>query len=617
MKRLFITIAQLGLAILYSHAAPEPVSWTGDVLPDYPTNWTSTTNAFIGNTSTGSLTIYTGGTVDFALGYIGSEINSTGTVTVTGTDAVWTSPTNLFVGHEGDGTLVVANGGAVSNLWGFLGTTNESSGTAIVTGTNSVWANAATLRVGLEGDGTLTVTNGGAISSLDGTIGGHHSGTGTVTVTGTDSVWDNSHSFWVGYHGNGTLTIADGGKVTNQSGYIGDMSDGTGVVIVTGTHSVWSNSGNLTVGYYGDGTLSIADGGTVDSTAGYIGLTNGSIGSVTVNGTNSVWTNTSSLTVGHSGDGTLTIEDGGTVSSLSARIGATSNAMGTVTVIGANSIWSNAGDLTVGDYGDGALTVASEGQVNVRGNLSVNSSSSITLASGGRLQVGGDATLASGSLLEFMLADEEEPGLLTVDGTLANEGATLKVSSMDTLVNYAEYELIRAGTVSNSFATVDTNDVLSIYAISLASTETNITATVLGVKAQDNSAPAIAKASTVSANMTMNHISKYAGMARSTFRSRSSSGGTPAGAAGPNADQTSGEWVGYLRQFNDLGGQDSDGSLDGYDWQTSGYLIGLEKRVTPQLLIGLGAGQSWTDLDGLNGSGGGASDMAMATLYAN
>jgi len=72
-----------------------------------------------------------------------------------------------------------------------------------------------------------------------------------------------------------------------------------------------------------------------------------------------------------------------------------------------------------------------------------------------------------------------------------------------------------------------------------------------------------------------------------------------------------------MSQYNDLGGLDSDGAQAGFDWQTSGYMIGMEKLVNPQLILGVSAGQAWTDLDGLRGSGGGASQMMITTLYGN
>jgi len=82
--------------------------------------------------------------------------------------------------------------------------------------------------------------------------------------------------------------------------------------------------------------------------------------------------------------------------------------------------------------------------------------------------------------------------------------------------------------------------------------------------------------------------------------------------AGPLMEE---KWVLFVRQFMDLGSQDSDGSIAGFDWKSSGSIVGAEKLLDQSLLIGLAGGMVWTDLDGKEGAGGGASKMGVATLY--
>ena len=65
---------------------------------------------------TGTLTIQNGGTVSNTnIGLIGSNVGSTGTVTVDGAGSAWTNSTNLAVGNSGTGTLTIRNGGTVSS----------------------------------------------------------------------------------------------------------------------------------------------------------------------------------------------------------------------------------------------------------------------------------------------------------------------------------------------------------------------------------------------------------------------------------------------------------------------------------------------------------------------
>jgi T5SS/PEP-CTERM-associated repeat protein len=124
----------------------------------------------IGKSGTGALTVSNGGslTVNSTTGnsfmVIGSEANSSGTVTVTGAGSTLTvngvTPA-IFVGVLGAGTLTVSDGGLVTAqnvIVGSLGTINDSggtiNGTVTVTGTVAPGASVGTLTV--DGDFTLS-----------------------------------------------------------------------------------------------------------------------------------------------------------------------------------------------------------------------------------------------------------------------------------------------------------------------------------------------------------------------------------------------------------------------------------------------------------------------------
>jgi len=585
--------------------------------------WSNSNDLIVGLSGAGTLTVADGGSVYNTLGTVGYSSGSTGSALVTGSGSVWSNSGELVVGGYGNGALTVADGGSVYNSQGYVGSSSGSTGLVTVTGSNSVWSNSGFLAVGLSGAGTLTVADGGSVYNALGYVGNNSGSTGSVLVTGSGSVWSNSRDLVVGNAGNGTLTVADGGSVYNDYGYVGNNPGSTGSVLVTGSNSVWSNSGNLYVGENGDGTVTVADGGSVYNAIGIVGTLSGSTGSVLVTGSGSVWSNSSALHVGYAGDGTLTVTNGGSVYNTGGVVGAYSGSAGSVLVTGSNSVWANFGDLIVGDGGNGTVTAFDGGRVDVSGNLSVDGNSSIRLGSGGALNVGGDATLASGSLLGFVLSETNGTGKLTVDGTLVNNGATIKLSSVNTLTNQAQYELIRAGNIVNPFDPFDTNAVLSVYEVTLSQSGTNVTATIGSVKNQTTDTPSMARASVASVGVAMNNVSKHTGNSRtllrnSRFRTEARAGAVPPGPAGPAAGQlASGEWVAYMNQYNDLGGLDSDGAQAGFDWQTSGYMVGMEKLVNPQLIIGVSAGQAWTDLDGLRGSGGGDSKLFITSLYGN
>ncbi|MEP9372814.1 hypothetical protein [Mesorhizobium sp. KR1-2] len=324
--------------------------------------WTNSGALYVGYLGTGTLTVADGGKVTNTVGYVGYGSNSTGTVTVSGTDAggnasTWANSGFLSVGNYGTGTLTIANGGKVTNTDGYVGRYADSTGTVTVSGTDasgnaSTLTNFGELFVGASGTGTLAIADGGSVTNAIGYIGRYAGSTGTVTVSGTDasgnaSTWTNSDSLYVGVYDTGTLTVADGGKVRNTTGYVGWNGGSTGTVTVSGTDaggnaSTWTNSGALNVGGSGTGTLTVADGGKVTNTTGYIGRYADSTGTVTVSGADasgnaSTWANSGELFVGFIGTGTLNIEGGGKVTNTDGYIGSTSNSTGTVTVSGTDA----------------------------------------------------------------------------------------------------------------------------------------------------------------------------------------------------------------------------------------------------------------------------------------
>lgn len=642
--------------------------------------WSNSANLYVGDYGTGKLTISDGGAVYNDYGYIGYQSGSTGSMVVAGEDSVWSNADHLFVGCSGSGSLVITNGGTVYSRLGRIGTSIESVGSVTVTDSDSAWY-AQTLFVGdLYGEGSLIITNNGRVEAGIVYVGRNSTnhngsvsfgtggvldadtlcfspedfyGTGTATVRGVvsdmDVVFDGSSqttnmagdvtvlidaqnmagALGAGWSDEGSLLITNGAVVNSVVGTLGFKEGSFGSAVITGSNSVWRTR-SLRISNIGRGEVTIKDSGTVFSDAAIIGR--GGTGSMKVIGTGSVWSNRSSLFIGLGGEGSLIISNGAAVYSDSANI-ASRGGTGRIHVSGTGSSWENSGDVFLAaidettirtnrpirlpDPGPAYLTVDHDGVVDIGGSLVAGTNSSVSLADGGQLNVAGNATFAAGALLGFELSDENGTGKMTVNGTLINNGATIKITSSEALKLYSEYELIDADSIEDLFRLFDTNNVLSVYDLSLSSTATNVMATIHGLKLQETDTPSVAKAFAASANVVMHNVSKYAGVTRALLRGENPSGSTPEGASGPASLLASGEWAGYMHQFNDLGGQESEGTLDGFDWQTSGYLAGVEKLVNPQLIIGFGAGQAWTDLDGLRGSGGGSTDIFITSLYGN
>ncbi|APG12420.1 hypothetical protein BKD09_29205 [Bradyrhizobium japonicum] len=378
--------------------------------------WTNSTNLAVGNSGTGTLTIRNGGTVSSASGVLGQNFGSTGTVTVDGAGSSWTNSSDLEVGYVGAGTLTIRNGGKVSNVTGGLGINTGSTGTVTVDGVGSSWTNSGDLSVGNSGTGTLTIRNGGTVSSNTGYLGNNVGSTGTVTVDGAGSSWTNS-GLVVGGSGTGTLAIRNGGKVSNVTGVLGFNAGSTGAATVDGVGSAWTNSGSLFVGYSGAGTLTIQNGGTVSNNYGFLGYY--STGTVTVDGAGSSWTNSGDLWVGGSGIGKLTIRNGGKVSNANIVYLGLFAGTGTVTVDGAGSSWTNSGSLFVGYSGTGTLTIANGGAVSAASGMQI----ALNLGSTGTLNIGaasGQAAAAPGTLTTPSVVFGAGTGSIVFNHTASN-----------------------------------------------------------------------------------------------------------------------------------------------------------------------------------------------------
>ena len=193
-----------------------------------------------------------------------------GGVTVTGASASWTNPSTLTVGSSGTGTLRVEDGGSVTTgNYGYVGYNVGSSGTATVTGADSSWDNSSALTVGNYGTGVLSVQSGGSVTDTTGYLGHESGSSGTATVTGAESSWDNTGNLYVGRRGMGTLRVEDGGSVTGTAdAYVGRYSGSNGTATITGTGSSLATSTGLYLGGNwssagGTAAVSVLDGGTL------------------------------------------------------------------------------------------------------------------------------------------------------------------------------------------------------------------------------------------------------------------------------------------------------------------------------------------------------------------
>ncbi|BBO70965.1 hypothetical protein DSCA_48950 [Desulfosarcina alkanivorans] len=293
---------------------------SGDVSPDDPGTWTSSTRVYIGDDGTGRLAITEGSMMAVYRVYIGHDSGSIGTVTVDGEGSTMTNSDYLVVGDSGTGTLAITDGGSVTNDNAYIGWDYDAIGAVTVDGEGSAWSSSGYIQVGDRSLGTLAITNGGSVTSSGGYIAESSGSTGTVTVDGVGSTWADSVFILIGEaDSTGTLKITNGGSVNTVLSSLGIASGSVDTAIIDGVGSTWTNSSYLSVGCAGTATMSITNGGAVTSSSGQIGWGGGGKGTVTVDG--STWTMSESLLMGYDCTGELSITNGGTVTSSYAFVG--------------------------------------------------------------------------------------------------------------------------------------------------------------------------------------------------------------------------------------------------------------------------------------------------------
>jgi T5SS/PEP-CTERM-associated repeat protein len=402
------------------------------------------------NLDSGGVNIIDGGNVSESESYIGQNIGSNGTVTVSGA-GTYGSSEYLYVGESGTGTLSITNGGQEASSYGFIGNNAGSDGNVTVAGSGSAWVNlTANLSIGYSGTGNVLISDGGTITNSGGVLGYNAGSSGSVTVTGSGSTWTNSGSLYAGYSGTGALLVTEGGAVSNLGGYLGYDPNSVGSVTVSGSGSVWTALGGALIGYSGTGTLLVTDGGAIStlSSYSYIGYNTGSFGEATLCGNGTTWVN-GSIYIGDGGSGCLSINSGASMSDIGGYIANNAGSNGNVTVSGTGSIWTNSG-LLIGVSGSGTLLVTGGGDVSNTGvsyvGYSTGGTGEVTVSGSGSawnsttLYVGMSST---GSLL--VTAEGEASDSTCVIAVNSNSNGSVTISGAGSIWENGEIDVAELG----------------------------------------------------------------------------------------------------------------------------------------------------------------------------
>ena len=453
----WILVSLLSLTL----AAPlqADITPSGDVDPTDHSWWIGGgyifTNAYIGKTGAGSVTVNLGSDLSSYYGLIGYYSGSTGVVTVDGSGSTWTNSSSLCVGRYGQGTLNITNGGAVSNSSGHIGDGSGSTGVVTVDGSGSTWTCGSWLYVGYEGTGTLNITNGGVVD-----VGGTMKiwGLGTVNLAGgqvTTGSFDNTAGGMFNFTG-GAMTIDGGSFYPGTSDFTLDGMGNPTLILINGATT--NLSGTLTIGGTNTGTLTL-DGGSVtagsfdNSAGGTFNWTNGTLGfadSLTIDsatpfnaaGGDTITENrtlevANALTIGASG--TLTLDGGSvTTGSFDNTVGGTFN-------------WTSG----ILGFSDG-LTIDSATPFNAAGADGDKITASRTLEVANNLTIGGSGTgtlnIQDGGSVSntvgYIGYNTGSTGVATVDGS----GSTWTNSNIFCVGYYGQgtLNITNGGAVSNN-----------------------------------------------------------------------------------------------------------------------------------------------------------------------
>ncbi|MDZ4197947.1 MAG: hypothetical protein U1E27_01535, partial [Kiritimatiellia bacterium] len=396
---------------------------------------------YVGNAngSVGNLTV-TGTNSALRLGaytnrvalYVGNSAGSQGFITIADGGLFTYNGTNAFFGNSGSGTLNIQSGGAwlATNVNAgsilYVGNGNGSIGNATVTGTNSLlrfgfYTNRNSLIVGSSAgsQGFVTVADGGRFIYTGTNLFIASSGAGTLNIN-SGGVFDAremdvSSVFYVG-NANGSVGIVNidgvgselliGENIRSNVLRVGNSAGSSGTINISNGGKLVHAGSDVTFGNAGVGALYLTSGGVFDAwnmvqnRSIYIGNTTN--GLVSISGEGSYFRNAQRATM-YMGfntgiKGTLIIEDGG------------------IFMGGTNAIYA-------GYRGQADILVRSGGQFNnVVGQgaiyLGADAAASLTLGGLGFMSVSGATSRAIGG--DFNIGGRSSTGTLIVadGGTL-------------------------------------------------------------------------------------------------------------------------------------------------------------------------------------------------------
>ncbi|MHC4883619.1 MAG: beta strand repeat-containing protein, partial [Planctomycetota bacterium] len=518
-------------------------------------------------TSTGDISMdaITGGAGNDTVNITG-DVNMTDTVNLGDGDnsltvnssGAWTAGTPFTLG-SGSNTIHLTNSGATAWNFGAISGGAASDHFTFASGPINL-TGAGAFALG-DGDNTLTFTSGGTVAGNPDITAG--SGNDKVTLTnatannwafGTVNLGDGDNYLQLTQSSTGSLTVA-GYTAGSGSDVIANMS---------GTSTI---TNNLTLGASGEDVLYVRS-GTLTVTGGAVSMGTGILagaGNLNVGAAGTVTFNSAggSIQPGAQGQpGTLTVTGNVTVDEATELMVDVGDE-GTDQLVVTNTLTINAGDtlninpIITGYVVDGAsFTVATAATLTNNGTISMQSIESAVLSM--EAKGSGNTIVITASRKKYEDAIEVADNDETVASVLTTMRQEAKGEVKDML---DQMDLMSGPELSSAVSELNPQDAMGIVDANHAALN-------------EFSATNIGRAdSYVAAHRSLNPV-RFGGGRAAPLR-----GYQPIGPAGPSnfkgqiADFMPGAWSDAYHSF---GTQDDMGGREGYDWDTSGIVMGLD-----------------------------------------
>jgi fibronectin-binding autotransporter adhesin len=394
-----------------------------------------------GVTAVANLTVQNGGSVSANYFEVGDR--STGSLLIqSGGTVVATGRLSVGSGTGGVGTLLIQSGGKATSSIGKIGEDGGATAVATVTGTGSAWTINGALMWSAGTTGQLSVTSGGAV-----TVAGTTSfltSTGSLTVDGgtltTGSLRADSgtaSSIALTDRAGGTaLTVGSDNTSTTYAGSISDAAGGPGTLAKVGTGTLLLSGHLSNTGGYKVTSGTVEFGGAVVQPG---------FGSLTAVAGTTMKYDAGARVFGGFLDGLGThVLNGATLTGVTTTTSATVNLAGPATVTN----FTNNGSLTA-PAGIGVILTWNNGTNTSAGRMTVGGTALVTgFVSNGVLTVSPGGTVAN-SATSLVLGG----GSRTFLGSAATHGGTLNLGGQTLELNGAL--LVNNGTISNGTVNVN------------------------------------------------------------------------------------------------------------------------------------------------------------------